>query len=77
MQDYIGLKTIDKWESIIKGRQFKLWISESDHEPSLYVIYASSQGNRFGLILDKKKPNRESTERIFSSNEKFLRFFNF
>lgn len=77
MQEYPELKTIDKWEATIKGRHFTLWISESDHEPSIYMIHASSEGNRFSLVLDKKKPMRESVERQFNNSDKFLRFFNF
>lgn len=72
-----NLKTIDKWEAAIRGRRFTLWISESDHEPSLYMIHASSEGNRFSLVLDKKKPPRNLVEQQFDRSEKFLRFFNF
>lgn len=76
-QEYAELKTIDKWEATIRGRQFTLWISESDQDPSLYMIHSSSGGNRFSLVLDKKKPTRELTELQFTNSNKFLRFFNF
>jgi hypothetical protein len=77
MQEYPEAKIIDKWEATIRGREFILRIIESDQEPSLYMIEARSEGNRFSLVLDKKKPSRERAEQQFSNSDKFLRFFNF
>lgn len=76
MQEYPNVKMIDKWEATIRGKQFTLWIDESDHEPSLYVINASSEGNRYSLVLDKKKPTREETEQYFHNHKGFREQFN-
>jgi hypothetical protein len=75
MQEYPDVKTIDKWETTIRGKRFTLWINESDHDPSLYVINAGSEGNRYSLVLDKKKPTREESEKRFHNHKGFLEHF--
>ncbi len=75
MQEYPDLKTIDKWEATIRGKRFTLWISESDQDPRLYMINAGSEGNRYSLVLDKKKPAREETETRFLNHQGFHEHF--